>query len=216
MSTDSVLVNRAAVLTLWAAIVAERLGYDRETALTLGRAVAGLNAQSKGRRLGIYAEPSLEVPARKGNEPAKPAPSAGGVPVSPVVKKQRVVKPAELLTATYLETQADVDACYEIVTLQALPPAGYEQLLAAHKSEASPSGYDDDALRLAVTGIGTGAIVATLVSRSLRAILFGVTATDWRVYAVVAVVVLAFAFLATFGPARSAARIDPMVALRNE
>src|SRR5436190_1819156 len=73
-----------------------------------------------------------------------------------------------------------------------------------------------DALRLAVTGIGTGAIVATLVSRSLRAILFGVTTTDWRVYAVVAVAVLAFAFLATFGPARSAARIDPMVALRNE
>ena len=86
MSTDSVLVNRAAVLTLWAAIVAERLGYDRETALTLGRAVAGLNAQSKGRRLGIYAEPSLEVPARKGNEPAKPAPKTAfllgrGVPV---------------------------------------------------------------------------------------------------------------------------------------
>jgi ABC-type antimicrobial peptide transport system permease subunit len=73
-----------------------------------------------------------------------------------------------------------------------------------------------DALRLAVTGIGTGAIVATLVSRSLRAILFGVTTTDWRVYAVVAVAVLAFAFLATFGPARTAARIDPMVALRNE
>lgn len=37
--------------------MAERLGYDRDTALTLGRAVAGLNAQSKGRRLGIFEEP---------------------------------------------------------------------------------------------------------------------------------------------------------------
>jgi len=48
-------INRAPVLTLWASIVAERLGHDEEAALTLGKAVAGLNAQSKGRRLGIYA-----------------------------------------------------------------------------------------------------------------------------------------------------------------
>jgi hypothetical protein len=49
-----ILVNRAPVLTLWAAVVAEHLGQPRATALTLGKAVAGLNAQSKGRRLGIY------------------------------------------------------------------------------------------------------------------------------------------------------------------
>lgn len=50
-------INRAPVLTLWAAVVAERLGFDRDEALTLGRAVAGLSAQAKGRRLGIF-EPS--------------------------------------------------------------------------------------------------------------------------------------------------------------
>jgi hypothetical protein len=49
----SITINRAPVLTLWAAVVAERLGYARDEALTLGRAVAGKNAQSKGRRLGI-------------------------------------------------------------------------------------------------------------------------------------------------------------------
>jgi hypothetical protein len=49
----AISVNRAPVLTMWAAVVAERLGYKRGEALTLGRAVAGLNAQSKGRRLGI-------------------------------------------------------------------------------------------------------------------------------------------------------------------
>jgi hypothetical protein len=54
MSREVVLVNRAPVLTLWASVVAERLGYDREAALSLGKALAGLNAQSKGRRLGIY------------------------------------------------------------------------------------------------------------------------------------------------------------------
>src|SRR5262245_1946932 len=47
-------------MTLWATIVAERLGYDKETALTLGKAVTGLNAQSKGQRLGIYEEKSEE------------------------------------------------------------------------------------------------------------------------------------------------------------
>jgi hypothetical protein len=51
--SSTVNVNRAPVLTMWAAVVAERLGYKRGEALTLGRAVAGLNAQSKGRRLGI-------------------------------------------------------------------------------------------------------------------------------------------------------------------
>jgi hypothetical protein len=53
MGSPQVTINRAPVLTLWAAVVAERLGYDRDAALTLGQAVAGLNAQSKGRRLGI-------------------------------------------------------------------------------------------------------------------------------------------------------------------
>jgi hypothetical protein len=56
MTKKTIKINRAPVLTLWAAVVAERLGYDKESALTLGKAVAGLNAQSKGRRLGIYEE----------------------------------------------------------------------------------------------------------------------------------------------------------------
>jgi len=60
MPTRTIKINRAPVLTLWAAVVAERLGYDKETALTLGKAVAGLNAQSKGQSLGIYKKKSAE------------------------------------------------------------------------------------------------------------------------------------------------------------
>ena len=60
MANNKFKINRAPVLTLWAAVVAERMGYEKETALTLGKAVAGLNAQSKGRRLGIYEEKSEE------------------------------------------------------------------------------------------------------------------------------------------------------------
>jgi hypothetical protein len=61
---STVTINRAPVLTLWAAVVAERLGYDWEGALTLGRALAGMNAASKARTLGI-ARPSREDEAPK-------------------------------------------------------------------------------------------------------------------------------------------------------
>src|SRR5258708_20904434 len=57
MPNKLVKINRAPVLTLWAAVVAERLGHNSDTALTLGKAVSTLNAQSKGKRLGIFTEP---------------------------------------------------------------------------------------------------------------------------------------------------------------
>src|SRR5580765_328802 len=53
-------INRTPVLTLWAAVVAERLGFDRATALSLGQAVAGLSAYAKGVSLGII-EPKPDV-----------------------------------------------------------------------------------------------------------------------------------------------------------
>jgi hypothetical protein len=54
MATSMILVNRAPVLALWASVVAERLGHNRQAALSLGKALTGLNAQSKGQSLGIY------------------------------------------------------------------------------------------------------------------------------------------------------------------
>ena len=54
MTQTKILINRAPVLTLWAAVVAERLGFEHAEALSLGKALAGLNAQSKGQRLGIF------------------------------------------------------------------------------------------------------------------------------------------------------------------
>ncbi len=69
---DVVTINRAPVLTLWAAVVAERLGFDREEALTLGKAVAGLTAQSKGQRLGIFT-PSPDAIRKERAKKAKAA-----------------------------------------------------------------------------------------------------------------------------------------------
>src|SRR4051812_49258692 len=50
---DPIKISRAAVLTLWAAVVAQWLGFDRDAALTLGQAVAGLSTYAKGVSLGI-------------------------------------------------------------------------------------------------------------------------------------------------------------------
>jgi hypothetical protein len=71
MTNKKIKINRAPVLTLWATVVAERLGYDEETALTLGKAVAGLNAQSKVRKLGIYEEKSEEEKERESKKEKK-------------------------------------------------------------------------------------------------------------------------------------------------
>jgi hypothetical protein len=48
----TVTVNRAPLLTLWGAIVAERLGHPAETALTLGRTVAAYAVRTKARSIG--------------------------------------------------------------------------------------------------------------------------------------------------------------------
>lgn len=53
-SPRTIKINRAPVLTLWAAVVAERLGFDRQEALTFGRAVASSSAAMKGKALGIF------------------------------------------------------------------------------------------------------------------------------------------------------------------
>src|SRR5487761_2115490 len=56
-ATQTLRINRAPVLTLWGAVVAERLGMPHETALTVGQTLAGITAHAKGMRLGIYAHP---------------------------------------------------------------------------------------------------------------------------------------------------------------
>lgn len=69
MGEDTVTINRAPVLTPWAAVVAECLGYDTPAALTLGKALSGLNAQRKGRMLGIFGKPAES----EGDDPPKKA-----------------------------------------------------------------------------------------------------------------------------------------------
>ena len=65
-------------------------------------------------------------------------------------------------------------------------------------------------------GIVLGLIGAFLLSSYMTSLLFGVKPTDPLVYAAVCALLIAVSLLASYLPARRAARIDPLVALRDE
>ena len=71
-------------------------------------------------------------------------------------------------------------------------------------------------LRLAGLGLIVGLAGALFLTRFMRSVLFGVEATDPMTFAGVALVLLGVAFLASYIPARRAARVDPLIAMRAE
>lgn len=70
--------------------------------------------------------------------------------------------------------------------------------------------------RLVAMGIGLGLIATAGASRVLRSQFFGVSPSDPATYALIAFAVAATALIASWSPARQAARVDPAVTLRSE
>lgn len=77
-------------------------------------------------------------------------------------------------------------------------------------------GIVGDGLRLALIGLALGVVGALVVSRLLAELLFAVTATSPATYLWVAVTLGMVAVVSCLGPARRAARLDPVTALREE
>jgi hypothetical protein len=135
MAAKTIKINRAPVLTLWATIVSERLGHPTESALTLGRAVAGLNAQSKARRLGLVEkkEPEAEQkpPAHKARTETvlgRPVPVVQTKDGLRAISKDEAIKPASVqryLESKFGENLPDARAALEALA-KAYPPRRLE------------------------------------------------------------------------------------------
>jgi ABC-type antimicrobial peptide transport system permease subunit len=71
-------------------------------------------------------------------------------------------------------------------------------------------------LRMAAFGISIGLAGALLVTRVLRTFLYGIESHDRITFGLVCAILGAATFLASYLPARRAATVDPMAALRRE
>ena len=71
-------------------------------------------------------------------------------------------------------------------------------------------------MRTIVIGLSIGLAASLAVTRAMGSLLFGITAVDPLTFAAVIVLLVAAALLACYIPARRAANVDPMVALRYE
>ncbi len=72
------------------------------------------------------------------------------------------------------------------------------------------------ALGLAAGGVVLGMAAAVFLTRLIAGMLFDISPTDPWTFAAITVTLIATALIATLTPARRAARVDPMVALRAE
>ena len=71
-------------------------------------------------------------------------------------------------------------------------------------------------LTLALAGVALGTLAAAFASRLIESLLFGIHALDPLTFASAAALFTVVTLIASYLPARRAARVDPMVALRNE
>jgi len=92
---------------------------------------------------------------------------------------------------------------------------GIRMALGAQKANVVGSVLRDGA-RMTLPGIGIGLLAALVMTRLMSTMLFGVTPTDFVTFTSVPLILTAVALLACYLPARRAASLDPVQALRAE
>ena len=73
-----------------------------------------------------------------------------------------------------------------------------------------------EGIRLSAMGLAAGLAGAYLVGRAMESMLYGVKALDLTAFGAVAAILMGSALLACYIPAQRAARVDPVIALREE
>jgi ABC-type antimicrobial peptide transport system permease subunit len=69
---------------------------------------------------------------------------------------------------------------------------------------------------LAAAGVVIGSAISWGLTRLMTSILYEVSATDWRTFLGIAVLLSSVALIACWIPARRATKVDPLIALRSE
>jgi len=73
-----------------------------------------------------------------------------------------------------------------------------------------------EGMQLVAIGLAVGLAGAVTLTRFVRTMLFGVSASDPITFSAISALLAAVAFVACYVPARRATRVDPLVALRDE